>query len=384
MINNSFTQASFSQAPTSYGSYTSAIVGRPLALVNAGWSLELANAPHENWTTSDIAATKLVPAPQPPRTLLNMDADPKLRWADRQWSTADADKKGFRFHVKIGDASRRYDGLVGYFLPSDPPLQASGSDLKVDHIYTFNDFIQNSQDPPLKQDPRIEITPDNYPLHTPYWMAPGSVGETLDRHDDKLQVLGLLMDPFLPVHAFSGILPTQALTLPPWVVEQALKNMTAFWHVGPLLVPQDVNLSASQLRPLDASYAATLAQYAQGNNADGSASTKSGNPVATGASLPSVQLPLSPPLSAANGGGAKFMYLQPYLIGTGSGGAEANTRFNPYVIDGQASSGADASVAKLYAGPYTAVEGYIQIAKALDQASSDSVTKTTPVSPAKA
>jgi hypothetical protein len=359
MINNSFTEDSFSQAPSSYASFSSAIIGKPLALVHAGWSLELANAPRENWSTTDVTVS---PAPQPPKTLLNPDAT--LRWADRQWKANN--KNGFTFHVKIGDPSRRYDGLVGYFLPADPPMQQNGSDLKLDQIYTFQEFIQNDQQAKLKNDPRVEITPDNYQLHTPYWMAPKDVGETLDRHDDMLQVLGLLVDPFLPIHAFSGILPTQSLTLPAWTVERALKNMTAFWHVGPLLSPKDVDLSTASLHPLDGSYAATLAQYVKGDNPDGSKPSSGGNPAVTGNDLPAVQMPLSPPVGASNGGDSRFMYLQPYLIGTGAGGAETNTRFTPFVIDGQAASGADAVDAKLYPGPYTALEGFVQIAKPLE------------------
>ena len=357
MINNSFTEESFSQAPSSYASFSSAIVGKPLALVNAGWSLELANAPRQNWSTSDVTSN---PPPQPPKTLLNPDTT--LRWADRQWKAND--NSGFTFHVKIGDASRRYDGLVGYFLPSDQPLQPNASDLQLDKIYTFNEFIQNSQQPPLKNEPRTAIGPSNYPLHTPYWTAPQNATEPLDRHDDKLQVLGMLVDPFLPVHAFSGILPTQTLTLPPWTVERALKAMTAFWRAGPLLTPVDVDLSASNLRPLDASYAATLAAYAQGDNPDGS--KPAGGTGVTANELPTVHLPLSAPVGAANGGGGKFMYLQPYIVGTGSGGAETNTRFTPFVVNPQAASGGDAVDAKLYPGPYTAVEGFLQLAKPLD------------------
>jgi hypothetical protein len=42
-------------------------------------------------------------------------------------------------------------------------------------------------------------------------------------------------DPFVPFHAYSGILPTAAAQLPTWTWQAALKRMTAFFHMGPLL-----------------------------------------------------------------------------------------------------------------------------------------------------
>jgi len=357
MINTSFASGSFEHAPTSYASFSSAIIGKPLALVNTGWSLQLAHAPRENWTTSPITN----PDWKPPRTLLNPDGS--KRWAARQWDVASADKSGYTFHLKLGDHSRRYDGLVGYFLPSPQGLKADTSDLDLSTIYTFDSFISQKQSP----DPRTTINPSNYPKHTPYWFAPGAAGEALDRHDDKLQVVSMLMDPFLPVHAFSAILPTQALQIPPRTVELALKSMTAFWHAGPLLTP--VDLDFTQPVALDASYASTLAKYVSGTPLDTSKTGTPGNPdpKATTAVLPTVGLPLSPPVGAANGGAAKFVWLQPYVVdSTSSDGKKTKaSKFTAFGIDESSAAGADAQEAKLTAGPYTAVEGYVQIAKDL-------------------
>lgn len=374
MINASLDSSAFEHAPTTYSTFTSAVIGKPLALVNAGWSLELSEPPKKNWTTSDVRNPDLKPS----RTLLN--PDPETRWAERQWppptqkdmdegKVTDSQKRGFTFPVKIGDASRRYDGLVGYFLAKDGPLDGKGSDLDLSRVFTFPQFISNKERP----GPRTAISPGNYPRHTPYWFAPDRKGDDPDHHDDKLRVLGLLMDPFLPVHAFSGILPTRPLQLPRWSVEQALKKMTAFWHAGPLLATKDVNAKFDPQRLLTDDYIAALDDYARGTPLDSDSAPPSDEAGGLEAAdplknmLPAVQLPLAPPTAAANGAGAKFMYLQPYVEPADEKEPEGRkcSRYNPYRVDGQAAAGLDAQEMKLAPGPYTALEGYIQIAKPL-------------------
>ncbi|KAL5083900.1 hypothetical protein Trisim1_000809 [Trichoderma cf. simile WF8] len=371
MINTSFDSASFQHAPTSYSNFTSAIIGKPLALVNAGWSLELANQPRRNWTTSDV----LNPQLKPPRTLLKPEvAEP---WAERQWPpptaeevlkkhVTETDKHGYAFPVKIGDASRRYDGLVAYFQPKEQ-LNGTNDDLDLSTIFTFPQFISPAHEP----GPRTKISPETWPRHTPYWFAPQARGEAASRHDDKLRVLGMLIDPFLPVHAFSAILPTRSLKLPPWSLEQALKKMTAFWHAGPLVVAHDVE-PFSLKRILNDDYIAALDDYAKGDKVPSPSPSvtppegeKDRPPLKD--TLPTVQFPLASPTAAANGADAKFLYLQPYMVPVDDKSPQGatTTRYNPFRIDSQAAAGADAHEAKLAPGPLTALEGYIQIAKPL-------------------
>jgi hypothetical protein len=71
--------------PSDYAPYANAIVGKPLALVNAGWSIELAQPPL--WSQSTL--------PQPP-TLKPGEEDP-LRGQAR------SDLEAYKFKVKIGD-----------------------------------------------------------------------------------------------------------------------------------------------------------------------------------------------------------------------------------------------------------------------------------------
>lgn len=213
-------------------------------------------------------------------------------------------------------------------------------------------------------DPRVSITPGNYPRHTPYWITPDTATSPLDRHDDKLQVLGLIMDPFLPVHAFSSILPIKQLRLPNWSVEAALKRLTAFWHVGPIVTTHDVEKAFSPERRLGGDYIGQLAALVAGRKSEQAEDGSDRNAINGGEELPTVRFPLAAPVAAANGGDARFVYLQPYWreeVQTG----EARMAFNPYAIDEQAAAGADAAEAKLAPGPYTALEGYVQMAKPL-------------------
>ncbi|KAK4179820.1 hypothetical protein QBC36DRAFT_307857 [Triangularia setosa] len=48
------------------------------------------------------------------------------------------------------------------------------------------------------------------------------------------------LDPFQPVHGYSSFLPIRELKLLDWTWQQALNHMTAFFHMGPLVVAKDV------------------------------------------------------------------------------------------------------------------------------------------------
>ena len=91
-------------APDSYAAFSSAIIGKPLALVNIGYSLELAGAENINWST--------VNTQRPDLHLLQPDGSPFASGA----------AGGYTFPVKIGDVDRTFDGLVGYLTPGHQPL----------------------------------------------------------------------------------------------------------------------------------------------------------------------------------------------------------------------------------------------------------------------
>jgi hypothetical protein len=232
---------------------------------------------------------------------------------------------GYTFPVKLGDAERAFDGLVGYFpltgaglaaggptsqIP--PPVPAKGakgmvqSDLDLGTLYTF--FTETLPPAANKQsDPRVALSlppPANNPsapvipvtslLLTPYYIRSDSVTSlppsfftsqtartseppALTQHDATLAVFGMITDPFLSVHAYSAILPNLPLQLPTWAVETALQQMTAFWRAGPLVVTSN---------PLG------------------------GRPSAT----QKIGIPLAAPAASASGQGATYNWLQPSWV----------------------------------------------------------------------
>ena len=54
--------------------------------------------------------------------------------------------------------------------------------------------------------------------------------------NDALVSVAAVVDPFTPVHGYTGILPIQPLEVPPWLLESAMKQMTAFFSMGPLIL----------------------------------------------------------------------------------------------------------------------------------------------------
>ena len=109
MINQSIATMSF--APTDYSDYASSIVGKPLALANIGYSLELKEKPL-------VPQNTLIP-----QSIVNKDKtdpDPAEHWI------ADGERLDqYKFPVKIGDVERAFDGVVGYFDKVETPMHQS-------------------------------------------------------------------------------------------------------------------------------------------------------------------------------------------------------------------------------------------------------------------
>lgn len=191
-------------APSAYAQFLSSVVGKPLALVNMGWSLELAVDAYTNQSTLDKNT--------PERPLLS----------------------GYDFPIKFGDKDRVFDGLVGYFNKSRKPDKEG--DLDLSHIFTYSKVK-----PPAKS-PLTIIEKDNYPRFKPFWVNPekNTADNIAAAHNQRLQIFGALIDPFTPVHGYSSFLPTQALKLPPWTWHSALSKMTAFFHMGPMMVTEGI------------------------------------------------------------------------------------------------------------------------------------------------
>ena len=294
--------------PSDYSSYANALVGKPLALVNVGWSLELAN-----------------PALKAQNTL-------GIRPPDEQ-----ADLSSYQFPFKIGDADRPFDGVVGYFMTDNMKDGVTNWDT----MYTYF-----PDDPATGNKAFTEIEPDNFPTPQPTYINPVTfksstmLDKTFKSYTEaraaQYLITTLLIDPYTLLHSYSRVLPIKALQLPPWTIEQAFTRMTAFFRLGPSLLSQDVPRKYDSSRPLNPESWATKRDTAA-NPAD---------------ALPAIRLPIS-------GKKGLWRWLQPYDVAGEGEGAENVTRYNELDVNEE-----DTRIRK-DAAPYVFVEGYLQLARPL-------------------
>lgn len=313
MVNNAV--ANGATAPSAYGQFVNSIVGKPLALVNAGFSLELASDAKVNEST--VGEQPNLPQPI---ELLNTS------------------RTQYKFPFKIGDKSRPHDGLVGYFKAFNQERLKPGDELDLTKLFT----TYADPNPPIQP-----IDHSTFPTISAFWLDPAryfdlelgsptssSIESMMDppasssySNDRNAQltnnVFGCIMDPFLPLHVYSSILPIQPLKLPDWTWEIALKTMTAFFHFGPLLLTDDVPTYDEDHR-LEPDYQLT--------------------PPAKDQTVPLSAIKI-PALSVAD-----WSWLQPYVDEHGD--PEAFMALGLGQLD---------SKPKFDKGPYTAVEGYLQM-----------------------
>ncbi|KAI0190073.1 hypothetical protein EV127DRAFT_340386 [Xylaria flabelliformis] len=220
---------------SAYAQFLGSIVGKPLALVNMGVSLELEGPALTNQSTNVADGNKN------PEIYLLADDGP-------------IGSNSYELQVKLGDKFREYDGLVGYFdTIAQPTKEDYGKELVLDQVNTYF-FNEYQGGPPVEKSLR-PIDAKSYPKLKPYWIPPfphkaqGSGGykppyispdEYVNKGQEKMTVFGTILDPFTPVHAFSSFLPAKSLQLQPWTWQDAMQNITAFFHAGPLTVTNDV------------------------------------------------------------------------------------------------------------------------------------------------
>lgn len=293
-------------APNSYAQFLNSTVGKPLALVNMGWSLELDGPPLQNQSTNSTVQN-------PDRTLLAPRRD-------------DPSHNYYTFQVKLGDKQREYDGLVGYFDATKPPTK--GDELELDYINTY--FAPKDPD---ATSPLRPITKENYPKFTPYWVPPFPEEEPYDKpispkaytnaRNHELQVYGAIVDPFTPIHAYSSFLPAKPLPLPSWTWQEAMNTMTAFFHTGPLTLTGDV-LDYDSKRKLTTENMKDMPP----NNVEIPALT-------TG----------------------EWNWLQPYVDPDAGEDLKKPPTYNSYGIEKKG----DILKPSFQKGPYTAIEGFLQL-----------------------
>ncbi|KAI1819365.1 hypothetical protein F4861DRAFT_146670 [Xylaria intraflava] len=295
-------QEKLAESPNAYAQFLNSIVGKPLALVNMGWSLELDAPPQANESTKSNVTN-------PERDLTEEAA-------------AEDQKPYYQFQVRLGNRDASYDGLVGYFDTTAP-----GTDvLNLDYIRTF--FAPTTEQEPLKP-----LNTNEYPLFTPFWEPPyptdspyddttRQVGpvEYDDRRNARMSVFGAIVDPFTSIHAYSSILPSSELLLPTWTWQKAMNTMTAFFYAGPLTVPINDVPSYDEKQKLTTENARDIPQR---------------------------DLAL-PALSAGD-----WSWFEPYSVKEEGD----DPVFNPFGIEKRG----DITKPGFQDGPYTAIEGFLQL-----------------------
>ncbi|KAH8746699.1 hypothetical protein F5882DRAFT_312244 [Hyaloscypha sp. PMI_1271] len=224
-------------APPGYSEQYGTVTGRPLALVNTGWSLELAVQPYVKQNLrGELAKEPLILA----------DAD--------SLSRDQTNLEGYyNFPVRFGSREKAHDGLIGYFAAKekkDAGLQLEDG-LLLDQIYTYygHDDQQDKPEQPLRHLGSKETR------LLPFYFNP-TTREATDFDILRCReqtVFGAIMDPFASIHAYTSILPVQELRLPPWIINEAFSNMSVFFSLGPILLPKNIpDFDDKQQQPVGA------------------------------------------------------------------------------------------------------------------------------------
>lgn len=334
--------ASVPHTPSQYAQFLNAVVGRPLALANMGFSLELATPPVKSQSSNSGY-------PQP--------ASPKLL--------------DYSFAVKVGDKDRAYDGLVGYFGAQAGAISGTlplGTELKLDKLLTYFS--------PTSSTSTTAISKANYPRISPYHLSAmgldttdGNTTRTAAQtmavsHAREMTMLGILFDPFSKLHLYSGILPIASLQLPPWSLQQAMQRMTAFFHMGPLLVTDATAVRYDAAKALTPDYNLAAMGETGRDDAGGGHTGNDADKKPKGVAIPAIlsaewnwlapfavktTTPKTGTVPAATGASAGA------TAGAAAGVATKETRWNPMVIDQLDNK------PKFEKGPYMAIEGYLQL-----------------------
>jgi hypothetical protein len=300
-INGALDCDALTYAHNLYAGYLPSITGRPLALVNTGWSLELS---HPFYTNQSIT---------------NRSDEPGL--------------EKYEFPIKLGDRERTFDGVVGYFRQE----RSESAPYNFDTFYTY--FVkEEAQTTDLTKTTEL-IEPQNYPKLTPYYISPlldeeetakkkaKDPATIVKEYNNKLDIFAMLVDPFTAIHGYTTCQPVKELQLPHWSLEQALGRITAFFHMGPIIMPSDAPGYDRNRK---------LASGSDWTEIDRLLKGISPFPV------PSVTI-------------ADWAWLQPYYHNREGTEEEEGTSFNPFPVT------AIKRPPEFNQAPYTAIEGYLYL-----------------------
>jgi hypothetical protein len=264
--------------PDAFCATDAVVIGRPFALVCAGLSLETSEAARVNLSDND-------------------NRPPTMQLTD------------YEFPLKLGDPNLTYDGLVGYFKsPSD--FDCIRTHFPMVHSDTAEPtaikLIKHAALPRLRTT-YISVLNENSPEK--YAIA----------RDQKLSIFSFILNPFLPVHANVGVLPTKSLQLN---ASSALNKISAFFKLGPTILPTAFPTS------FDSGYSI--------NGDDLVESKIRPTPGASHVPFPGI----------GTGSKEHWQFLQPYK-------QDEKVVYNAFAVESGRSGNSEEGV------PYTAVEGYL-------------------------
>jgi len=224
------------------GPFVTAVAGQDMATFTAF----LAAIDEALWTSLPASATgggELAMMAGRPLALVSAQLELQLSGpalTDPSWQyTFDpptAAVTGYAFDVQLGDVDWLDDGLVGYGVGGD--------------WSAFNIVAQSG-------------------ATAGGWLQPtgGAAGNFLSLTPSESVAVTLLMDPRGSVHAFSGLLPTAALALPPAETASALKAISPSFRYGPIL--PDSTIQADGAARLRLPLPAARRGWAWGENEEG-------------------------------------------------------------------------------------------------------------------
>ncbi len=169
------------------------LIGRPVAVAQTALRLDLRGRPALNQSWDCLSSS--------------------------EWLDTENGFSSVQFPVELGDFDNLDDGLIGFFLPGQTG-------------YELSTFYTEGADPNAQSgvvQPGLDtilLTPSpKFDDPEP----PPVAAETLP--------LLLLIDPRAPVHATTGILPTQTLQIPPDIAADAISILEMSFLVAPILKP---------------------------------------------------------------------------------------------------------------------------------------------------
>ena len=148
------------------------------------------------------------------------------RWTclgDDGWTDTDGGFQAVQYPVLLGDADDLDDGLIGFFGPS-----VDGYDFST----FFTDGASSEDQSGVVQPQQTTLLLQPSPTFDP---KPQPM-------DERTTSVLLLIDPRAPVHATTGILPTESLQIPPDVAAAAVSQLEMSFLVAPILRPASLQI----------------------------------------------------------------------------------------------------------------------------------------------